>query len=567
MLARIPADVSKRLLIFTCAAALISGACSKLPQADVSFGSGKEFVPYVADSLDNAGLGNAIALDKDGVPYVSYFIFPAVLAPGAIPVPRPLGATFITTGGDASKDGAAVGIASVGANGVWTRGAAAQVIDSPAGINVPYGPDTLDGLIGATADNTNGTDIAVDANGGKHVVWAGRDGIWYATGTTSFKGSATAIEQWTPPLIHSGPLGRPSVTVDGSAQPWVAYAIDTAKGQEIRVATLQGTKWTTQTAATIDGCSGCRQSGPAPVAVNADGPLVVYVDGAAGAVMAARQSGTTWTTETVQTGISPSGLSVAVDASGAPWVTYYTGDGAVNLATTSGAAWTTVKVADAKPGDGTGSLAETTGVAVDDKGTVYAAWYDDTQKGVHLASGAQGTSFQPIDTAGTEGGGFPSLAVTPDGSRVFLAWYDLRTSSQGQNLMLGVLGDSTDILIAEPSPTPEAPSQTSPTPPVTCPKGGLTLTAPSGAAATNFTESTLSAAANKAITICFDNQDTGVQHNVDVFDQAGGTSIAAGGIITGPAQELLDVPGQPAGTFYFQCDVHPLTMNGTLAIK
>ena len=79
MLARIPADVSKRLLIFTCAAALFAGACSKLPEADVNFGSGKEFVPYVADHLDDAGLGNAVALDKDGVPYVSYFIFPAVL--------------------------------------------------------------------------------------------------------------------------------------------------------------------------------------------------------------------------------------------------------------------------------------------------------------------------------------------------------------------------------------------------------------------------------------------------------------------------------------------------------
>ncbi len=567
MLARIPADVSKRLLILTCAVALFAGACSNLPEADVNFGSGKEFVPYVADHLDDAGLGNAVALDKDGVPYVSYFIFPAVLEAGAIPIPRPLGAPFITTGGDTPKDGAAVGIASVSADGVWTRGAAAQVIDSPSGITVPYGPDTIDGLIGASAENTNGTDIAIDSNGGKHVVWAGPDGIWYATGTTSFKGSATAIESWTPPLTHSGPLGRPSVTVDGSDKPWVAYAIDTPNGQDIRVATTNGTKWTAQTAATVAGCSGCRQSGPAPIAVNADGPLVVYVDGAAGAVMAARLSGNTWTTETVQTGISPSGLSVAVDANGTPWVTYYTGDGAVNLATGSAVGWTTAKVAVAKAGNGTGTLAETTGVAVDAKGTVYAAWYDDTQKGVHLASGSNGKGFEPIDTPGTEGGAFPSLAVTSDGSRVFLAWYDARATSEGRNLMLGILGDSKDILVAEPSPTPEAPSQTSSAPPVTCPKGGVSLTAPSGAAASNFAETTLSAAANTAITICFDNQDIGVQHNIDVFDKAGGTSIVAGGIITGPAQELLDVPAEPAGTYYYQCDVHPLTMNGTLTIK
>ena len=256
MLARIPADVSKRLLILTCAAALISGACSNPPEAQVNFGEGKEFVPYVADHLDDAGLGNAVALDKDGVPYVSYFIFPAVLEEGAIPIPRPIGAPFITTGGDDPKDAAAVGVASVSADGVWTRGAAAQPIDSPAGINVPYAPDTVDGLIGATAENTNGTDIAIDGNGGKHVVWAGGDGIWYATGTASFAGSATAIEEWTPPLAHAGPLGRPSVTVDDAGQPWVAYAIDSPGGQEIHVATTDGTDWTIETAATIDGCPG-----------------------------------------------------------------------------------------------------------------------------------------------------------------------------------------------------------------------------------------------------------------------------------------------------------------------
>ena len=291
MLARIPADVSKRLLILTCAAALLAGACSNLPEADVNFGSGKEFVPYVADHLDDAGLGNAVALDKDGVPYVSYFIFTARPCPGRDPHPHGRSARRSSRpGGDKPKDGAAVG-SRAERRRVWTRGAAAQVIDSPTGIIVPYDPDTVDGLVGATPDNTNGTDIAIDANGGKHVVWAGRDGIWYATGTASFKGSATAIETWKPPLSHSGPLGRPSVTVNDSGQPLVAYAIDAPNGQDIRVATTNGTKWTTQTAATIPPCFGCRRSGPAPIAVDAGGPLVVYVDGAAGAVMALASRG------------------------------------------------------------------------------------------------------------------------------------------------------------------------------------------------------------------------------------------------------------------------------------
>ena len=259
--------MSKRLLILMCAAALITAACSNYPAVTVSYGKGQQFVPYVADHLDDAGLGNAIALDKDGIPFVSYLIFPGAVAKGAIAIPRPIGAPFITTGGDHPKDGAAVGIASLSDQGVWTRGAAAQVpvAQAPAGITVPYGPDTVDSLVGATADNTNGTDIAVDANGGKHVVWAGTDGIWYAGGATAFK--ALQIDTWTPPVDLAGPIGRPSVAVDPQNHPWVAYAIDSAAGQEVRVATTaDGTTWTTQVAATIAYCSGCPQPGSTQIA-------------------------------------------------------------------------------------------------------------------------------------------------------------------------------------------------------------------------------------------------------------------------------------------------------------
>ena len=429
--------MSKRLLILMCAAALVAAACSNFPAVNVSYGKGRQFVPYVADNLDDAGLGNSIALDKDGVPFVSYLIFPGAVAAGAIAIPRPIGAPFITTGGDDPKDGAAVGVASLSDQGVWTRGAAAQVpvANVPPNVVVPYGPANVDSLVGATADNTNGTDVAIDANGGKHVVWAGPDGIWYAGGATSF--NAQQLDKWSPPLDHAGPIGRPSVAVDAQNHPWVAYAIDSPKGQEIRVATTaDGTTWTAQVAAKIPYCVGCPQPGPVEIAVTPSGPLVVYVDGSSGALMAARFGhGTRWTTEAVQVGIAPSGLSLSLGKDGTPWIAYYTGDGAVNLATTSGAGWTTAKVADAKPGDGTANKAETTGVAVTDDGTVYVAWYDSVKNAVLLSSG-DGSSFTPVETSGTSGGGFPSLAVAPDGSRVYLAWYDLTL----QNLLVGVLG-------------------------------------------------------------------------------------------------------------------------------
>ena len=556
--------MSKRLLILMCAAALITAACSNFPAVNVSYGKGQQFVPYVADNLDDAGLGNAIALDNDGVPFVSYMIFPGAVAKGAIALPRPIGAPFITTGGDDPKNGAAIGVASLSGDGVWTRGAAAQVpvAQAPAGITVPYGPDTVGSLVGATADNTNGTDIAIDATGGKHVVWAGPDGIWYAGGATSF--AKQQVDRWSPPLDQAGPVGRPSVAVDAENHPWVAYAIDSPDGQEIRVATRPGgPSWTTQVAAKIPYCLGCPQPGPVEIAVTSGGALVVYVDGSTSALMAARLVGKKWTIQTVQVGIDPSGLSLAIGKDGTPWVAYYTGDGSVNLATTSGAGWTTVKVASAKPGDGTDKQAETTGVAITDDGTVFVAWYDSTKNAVSLASG-DGNSFTPVDTGGTSGGGFPSLAVAADGSRVFLAWYDLTL----QNLLVGVLGDASDVLVAEPSPTPSlAPS--SPTQAVTCPKGGIALEAPSGAAGTGFAETTLSAKANTDFTICFDNQDASVPHNVDLYTAAppGGTSIAKADILPGPVQELVDVAALAAGTYYYQCDVHPTVMTGTLTVK
>ena len=100
-----------------------------------------------------------------------------------------------------------------------------------------------------------------------------------------------------------------------------------------------------------------------------------------------------------------------------------------------------------------------------------------------------------------------------------------------------------------------------------CPKGGLALEAPSGAAASGFAETTLSAPADKDFTICFDNQDSGTQHNVEVLTAQGGTVIVSADISTGPAQVLLDVPAQPAGSYFYQCIVHPTTMTGTLTVK
>ena len=154
--------------------------------------------------------------------------------------------------------------------------------------------------------------------------------------------------------------------------------------------------------------------------------------------------------------------------------------------------------------------------------------------------------------------------MTPDGKRVFLAWYDVAT----QNILLGVLGDVTDILVANPSPTPEVAPPTSAPPAAECPKNGIELVAPAGAAATGFAADHADRAGGHGLHDLLRQPGPDASSTTSTCStEQGGTSIAAGGILTGPAAELLDVPGQPAGTYFYQCDVHPTTMTGTLTVK
>src|SRR5205814_1288828 len=97
----------------------------------------------------------------------------------------------------------------------------------------------------------------------------------------------------------------------------------------------------------------------------------------------------------------------------------------------------------------------------------------------------------------------------------------------------------------------------------------VALTAPKGAATNGFQTKSLSAPAAYPFTIAFTNDDTGVQHNVVVAaqkttDPTG--AIAAGQPVTGVG--TVDVPVGPptAGSYYFFCDYHPTTMQGTITV-
>ncbi len=69
--------------------------------------------------------------------------------------------------------------------------------------------------------------------------------------------------------------------------------------------------------------------------------------------------------------------------------------------------------------------------------------------------------------------------------------------------------------------------------------------------------------------IAFDNADSGVVHNVAIYETKEATSdeaIFVGKLLTGPAQITYEFVAPKAGTYYFRCDVHPY-MAGEVTVQ
>jgi plastocyanin len=84
---------------------------------------------------------------------------------------------------------------------------------------------------------------------------------------------------------------------------------------------------------------------------------------------------------------------------------------------------------------------------------------------------------------------------------------------------------------------------------------------------TTFDQSTITAVAG-SISIEIDNRDAGVPHNFAVYPSREDPSDPLGttAIESGPVKQELTLSLE-AGDYYFQCDVHPATMNGTLTVE
>jgi plastocyanin len=80
-----------------------------------------------------------------------------------------------------------------------------------------------------------------------------------------------------------------------------------------------------------------------------------------------------------------------------------------------------------------------------------------------------------------------------------------------------------------------------------------------------FDQSTLTAPAS-GFTIHYDNQDAGTPHDFVILD-SGGTKVYGSPVVTGPKAEDFPVPPIPAGTYKFECSIHPQLMFGTLTVQ
>lgn len=101
------------------------------------------------------------------------------------------------------------------------------------------------------------------------------------------------------------------------------------------------------------------------------------------------------------------------------------------------------------------------------------------------------------------------------------------------------------------------------------PSPGKTATVNIGAKNIAFNMSTITVPAGSQVTVNFNNQDSGIQHNVAFYtDFSASKTIYKGPVITGSNKTTFTftAPAQ-AGTYFFRCDIHPTQMTGKFVVQ
>ena len=63
-----------------------------------------------------------------------------------------------------------------------------------------------------------------------------------------------------------------------------------------------------------------------------------------------------------------------------------------------------------------------------------------------------------------------------------------------------------------------------------------------------------------------DNRDT-VVHNLSIYESKGGDELFKGELVDGGEDATYEIPALQGGSYFFQCDVHPATMTGTVVVS
>ncbi|MEX1047769.1 MAG: hypothetical protein WD757_02260 [Actinomycetota bacterium] len=513
--------------------ALVATACSSQPPpAELEFKPGRQFIPQVVDFTSDVGRSPSIALDSEGSPVLTYLGFAPILEPGELPELRPVSAPRLPGVLFADQT-----------EGIWNHGA---VVEEDEDLVEPVGEDEV-----PTPFDGAATAIAADSNGTLHLVYTDRSGLQYST-----DGGPGSFER--PQRVAGGDVYGASIAVDSSGNPWVAYY----RGQLVEVSTLVGGRWDKKDVLKAAPCGDCPTVRTA-IAAGSAGPIVAYTSG--NSLLAAGLSGEDWTIRKVDG--NGFGASIIVGRDNITRLAYYRGEGAIQLAAGKGAFVRPLTAGFAEVSAGENTIGWATGIAADDKGNTYVAWYDPGSDNVRLASDAGEGVLKEIPTPGTEGGSWPAVAVAPDGSMIWVAWYD----HINEDLQLGTYGGAEEIVIAQPSPSPTAVGPAPPPATAECEPKGSTVkaVASTGAVANGFDQDCLAAVADKSFNLVFDNRDTGVPHNLSVYVDSGASDQLAtsGPDVPGPEVQKAKAKPIEAGDYFFQCDVHPTTMNGAFVVR